>query len=54
MLVLAGEVFTLIDKKAANFARLAREVSKKNLLELAGKENIELWQQVIAHWIQQY
>lgn len=44
---------TPIDKKAArDFARQARKLVKKDLLDLAGKENIELWQSAIARWMQ--
>lgn len=46
---------TPIDKKAAReIAYQARKLAKKDLLELAGSENIELWQQAIANWIQQH
>ncbi len=50
-----GGVLTLIDKKAAReIACQARKLAKKDLLELAGSENIELWQQAIANWMQQH
>ncbi len=49
-----GSHVTPIDKKVAKaIARQARKLAKKDLLELAGSENIELWQQAIAFWMQQ-
>ena len=40
-----GSIVTLIDKKAARvIARQAKKLAKKDLLELVGSENIELWQ----------
>lgn len=49
----SGSQVTLIDKKAAKaIARQARKLAKKDLLELAGSENIELWQKAIANWMQ--
>jgi hypothetical protein len=38
----------LTKKLLSAIARQARKLAKKDLLELAGKENIELWQQAIA------
>ncbi len=53
--VSSGSQVTPIDKKTAKaIARQARRLAKKDLLELAGSENIELWQQAIAHWMQQH
>lgn len=53
--VSSGSQVTPIDKKAArDFARQARKLAKQDLLNLAGAENIELWQSAIAHWIQQH
>lgn len=53
--VSSGSQVTPIDKKVAKeIARQARKLAKKDLLELTGSENIELWQQVIAHWMQQH
>ncbi|KJH70085.1 hypothetical protein [Aliterella atlantica] len=50
-----GSVVTLVDKKDAQaIARQARRLAKQDLLELAGKENISLWQSAIAHWMQQH
>lgn len=44
-----------IDKKVAqDFACNANALAKKELLTLAGKENIFAWQQAIAHWMQQH
>ncbi len=52
--VSSGSQVTPVDKKAAReIARQARKLAKKDLLELAGSENIELWQQAITHWMQQ-
>ncbi len=49
----SGSQVTPIDKKVAqDFARQARKLAKKDLLELAGSENIELWQSAIACWMQ--
>ena len=40
-----GSIVMLIDKKAARvIARQAKKLAKKDLLELVGSENIELWQ----------
>lgn len=51
----SGSQVTPIDKKAAqDFANQARKLAKKDLLDLAGKENISLWQSAIAHWMQQH
>lgn len=53
--VSSGSQVTPIDKKAAKeIARQAMKLAKKDLLELAGSENIEAWQQAIAQWMQQY
>lgn len=50
----SGSQVIAIDKKdAKDFARQARKLAKKELLELAGAENISLWQQAIANWMQQ-
>lgn len=51
----SGSQVTSIDKKAASvIARQVRKLAKQDLLDLAGKENIELWQSAIAHWMQQH
>jgi len=51
----SGSQVTPIDKRTAqDFARQARKLAKKDLLELAGEENVELWQQAIAYWMQQH
>ena len=50
-----GSVISLIDRKEAKaIARKARAAMRKALKELAEQENIPLWQQAIAHWIQQH
>ncbi len=51
----SGSQVTPIDKKVAqDFARQARKLAKKDLLNLAGQENIGLWRNVIAPWMQQH
>lgn len=53
--VSSGSQVAPIDKKAAKaIANQARKLAKQDLLELAGKENISLWQSAIAHWMQQH
>jgi len=53
--VSSGSQVTPIDKQAARaIARQARKLAKKDLLELAGSENIELWQRAITGWMQQH
>jgi len=51
----AGTIVTPVDKQAARvIAHKARALAKKDLLDLAGKENIELWRNAIAGWMQQH
>lgn len=51
----SGSQVIAIDKKVAKeIARNANALAKKELLTLAGKENISAWQQAIAHWMQQH
>lgn len=51
----SGSQVIAIDKKVAKeIARKANVLAKKELLTLAGKENISAWQQAIAHWMQQH
>lgn len=51
----SGSQVTPIDKKTAKaIARKANALAKKDLLDLAGKENISAWQSAIAHWMQQH
>lgn len=53
--VSSGSQVTPIDKKTAKaIANQARKLVKKDLLDLAGSENINLWQQAIAGWMQQH
>lgn len=53
--VISGYQVAPIDKKAAKaIARKANALAKKDLLDLAGKENISLWQSAIADWMQQH
>lgn len=53
--VISGSQVTLVDKKTAKaIANQARKLAKKDLLDLAGKENILAWQSAIAHWMQQH
>jgi hypothetical protein len=50
-----GLVVSLIDRKEARaIARKARAAMRKELLDLAEKENIPKWQSAIAHWIGQH
>lgn len=51
----SGSQETPIDKKTAKaIANQARKLAKKDILDLAGKENISAWQSAIAHWMQQH
>lgn len=53
--VSSGSQVAPIDKKAAKaIARKVNALAKKDLLDLAGKENISAWQQAIAGWMQQH
>ncbi len=53
--VSSGSFVTLVDIKAARaIARQERAAMRKALKDLAEKENIPRWQEVIAHWMQQY
>lgn len=50
----SGSIVALVDQKAAiAIATQARRLAKKELLDLAGQENIELWRNAIATWMQQ-
>ena len=50
-----GSVVSLIDRKEAKaIARKARTAMRKDLVELAEKENIPKWQSAIALWIGQH
>lgn len=51
----SGSTVALVDKKTIKaIARQARNLAKKELLDLAGSENISLWQQAISTWMQQH
>lgn len=51
----SGSQVIAIDKKVAKaIANQARKLAKKDLLDLAGKENISAWQSAIAHCMQQH
>lgn len=53
--VSSGSIVMPIDKKAASaLANQAKKLAKKELLDLAGKENISLWQSAIASWMHQH
>jgi len=53
--VIFGSQVALIDRKEARaIARQERARMRKALKELAEKENIPLWQQAIASWIEQH
>ena len=50
-----GSQIAVIDRKEAKaIARKARAAMRKDLLDLAEQENIPLWQQAIAQWMEQH